>query len=53
MEAEVSESRQQIVDMALHVGFEEVDEDDDVDLLLPHREELRKEDLLALEEEHM
>ena len=53
MEAEVSEARQQIVDMALQVGFEEVDEDDDEDFLLSHREELRNDDLLALEEERI
>ena len=33
-EAEVSEARKQIVDMALQVGFEEVNEDDVEDLLL-------------------
>ena len=37
-EAEVSKARQQIVDMALQVGFQEVDEDDVEDLLLSHRE---------------
>ena len=52
-EVEVSEARQQIVDMALKVGFEEVDEDDVEDLLLSHREELSNEDLVALEEEHI
>ena len=38
-EAEVSEARQQIVDMAQQVGSEEVGEDDVEDLLLSHREE--------------
>ena len=52
-EAEVGEARQKIVDMALQVGFEEVDEDDVEDLLLSHMEELSNEDLLALEEEHI
>ena len=52
-EAEVSEARQQIVDMVLQVGFEEVDEDDVEDLLLSQSEELSNEDLLALEEERI
>ena len=38
-EAEVSKARQQIVDMALQVGFEEVAKDNVEDLLLSHREE--------------
>ena len=50
LEAEVSEARQQIADMALQVGFE-INEDDVDDLLLSSREELSNEDLLALEEE--
>ena len=48
-EAELSEARQQIADMALHVGFEEVAEDDVEYLLLSHREELGNEDLMVLE----
>ena len=52
-EAEVSEAKQQIVDMVLQVGFEEVDKDDVEDFLLSHREELSNEDLLALEEERI
>ena len=52
-EAKVSEARQQIVDMALQVGFEEVDEDDVEDLLLSDREELSNEDLWALEEKRI
>ena len=53
MMAEVSEARQQIVDVALQVGFEEVDKDDVEDLLLSHRKQLSNEDLLALEEERI
>ena len=52
-EAEVSEARQQIVDMTLQVEFEEVNENDVEVLLLSHREELSNEDLLALEEERI
>ena len=47
-EVEASEVRQQIVDMALQVGFEVVE-----DLLLSRREEMSNGDLLALEEEHI
>ena len=37
IEAEVSKARQQIVETALQVRFEEVDEDDVEGLLLSHR----------------
>ena len=53
MVAQVSEARQQIVDLALQVGFEDDDKDDVEDLLLSHREELNNEDLLSRKEKRI
>jgi hypothetical protein len=50
-EEEISNSRRAIIDMAMSLGYEEVDEANVKELLQSHVEELSNEDLLALEKE--